>query len=118
MKTMQCQRNLVKSILARGFQCHTPSYGHGHHAPRYVHVQPQYSSNCEWVVTGHGYHARKVWVCKAPVHVHVKAPEHVKVVEPKVVKVVPNVNQTLGYDPAAFAKIGLPGRQVPECKKY
>ena len=36
----------------------------------------------------------------------------------KVVKVVPNVNQTLGYDPAVFAKIGLPGRQVPECKKY
>ena len=28
----------------------------------------------------------------------------------KVVKVVPNVNQTLGYDPAVFAKIGLPGR--------
>jgi len=36
----------------------------------------------------------------------------------KVVKVVPNVNQTLGYDPAVFAKIGLPGRNVPECKKY
>jgi len=29
------------------------------------------------------------------------------------------VNQTLGYDPAVFAKIGLPGRTVvPECKKY
>ena len=35
----------------------------------------------------------------------------------KVVKVVPNVNQTLGIDPAAFAKIGLPGREVPVCKK-
>jgi branched-chain amino acid transport system substrate-binding protein len=36
----------------------------------------------------------------------------------KVVKVVPNVTQTLGYDPAVFAKIGLPSRTVPECKKY
>jgi ABC-type branched-subunit amino acid transport system substrate-binding protein len=36
----------------------------------------------------------------------------------KVVKVVPNVNQTLGYDPAVFAKIGSPSRTVPECKKY
>ena len=36
----------------------------------------------------------------------------------KVVKVIPNVNQTLGYDPATFAKIGLPSRTVPECKKY
>ena len=35
----------------------------------------------------------------------------------KVVKVVPNVNQTLGFDPAVFAKIGLPGREVPACKK-
>jgi ABC-type branched-subunit amino acid transport system substrate-binding protein len=35
----------------------------------------------------------------------------------KVVKVVPNVNQTLGFDPAIFAKIGLPGREVPVCKK-
>ena len=35
----------------------------------------------------------------------------------KVVKVVPNVNQTLGFDPAVFAKIGLPGREVPVCKK-
>ena len=35
----------------------------------------------------------------------------------KVVKVVPNVNQTLGVDPAVFAKIGLPGREVPVCKK-
>jgi branched-chain amino acid transport system substrate-binding protein len=36
----------------------------------------------------------------------------------KVVKVIPNVNQTLGYDPAVFAKIGLPSRTIPECKKY
>ncbi len=35
----------------------------------------------------------------------------------KVVEVVPNVNQTLGIDPAAFAKIGLPGREIPVCKK-
>jgi branched-chain amino acid transport system substrate-binding protein len=35
----------------------------------------------------------------------------------KVVQVVPNVNETLGIDPAAFAKIGLPGREVPVCKK-
>ena len=35
----------------------------------------------------------------------------------KVVKVVPNVNQTLGFEPAVFAKIGLPGREVPVCKK-
>jgi len=34
------------------------------------------------------------------------------------VKVIPNVNQTLGYDPAVFSKIGLPGRTIPECKKY
>ena len=27
-----------------------------------------------------------------------------------------NVNQTLGIDPEAFARIGLPGREVPECK--
>jgi branched-chain amino acid transport system substrate-binding protein len=36
----------------------------------------------------------------------------------KVVKVVPNVPQTLGLDPAVFAKIGVPARDVPECKKY
>ena len=36
----------------------------------------------------------------------------------KVVKVIPNVNQTLGYPPEVFAKIGLPSRTVPECKKY
>ena len=35
-----------------------------------------------------------------------------------VVAVVPNVSQTLGYDPAVFAKIGLPSRNNPECKKY
>src|ERR1700720_3697117 len=35
----------------------------------------------------------------------------------KVVKVVPNVNQTLGFDPAVFAKIGLPGREGPVCQK-
>jgi ABC-type branched-subunit amino acid transport system substrate-binding protein len=36
----------------------------------------------------------------------------------KLVKIVPNVNQTLGLDPAKFAKIGLPGRDIPVCKKY
>jgi branched-chain amino acid transport system substrate-binding protein len=35
----------------------------------------------------------------------------------KVVRVVPNVNQTLGFEPAVFARIGLPGREVPVCKK-
>src|SRR6201996_8631594 len=35
----------------------------------------------------------------------------------KVVSVVPNVNQPRGYDPRVFAKIGLPSRTVPECKK-
>jgi branched-chain amino acid transport system substrate-binding protein len=34
------------------------------------------------------------------------------------VKIVENVNQTLGYDEAEFRKIGLPGRDVPECKAY
>jgi branched-chain amino acid transport system substrate-binding protein len=34
----------------------------------------------------------------------------------QVVKVVENVNQTLGYDEAKFRSIGLPGREVPECK--
>ena len=34
----------------------------------------------------------------------------------KLVKIVPNVNQTLGIDPAAFAKIGLPARETPVCK--
>ena len=35
----------------------------------------------------------------------------------KVVKVVPNVDQRLGFSKAAFDKIGLPGREVPVCKK-
>lgn len=35
----------------------------------------------------------------------------------KVVKVVPNVPQTLGFDPSVFVKIGLPGRKVPVYKK-
>ena len=35
----------------------------------------------------------------------------------KVVKIVPDVNQVLGYDPAVFAKFGLPSRTNPECKK-
>lgn len=34
----------------------------------------------------------------------------------KLVSIKENVNQTLGIDPAAFAKIGLPSRDVPECK--
>ena len=34
----------------------------------------------------------------------------------KLVKIVPNVNQTLGIDSAAFAKIGLPARETPVCK--
>ena len=37
----------------------------------------------------------------------------------KMVKVIPNVRQTLGFDEAAFAKLGLPSRTNPECKaKY
>jgi ABC-type branched-subunit amino acid transport system substrate-binding protein len=36
----------------------------------------------------------------------------------KVVEVVPNVNQTLGIPLDEFKKIGLPSRDVPECKKY
>jgi ABC-type branched-subunit amino acid transport system substrate-binding protein len=35
----------------------------------------------------------------------------------KVVKVVPNVQQRLGFSKEVFDKIGLPGRDVPECKK-
>ena len=35
----------------------------------------------------------------------------------KVVKVVPNVDQRLGFTKEAFDKIGLPGREVPVCKK-
>jgi ABC-type branched-subunit amino acid transport system substrate-binding protein len=34
----------------------------------------------------------------------------------KFVKTVPDVNQTLGFEPAAFQKIGLPSRTNPECK--
>jgi ABC-type branched-subunit amino acid transport system substrate-binding protein len=36
----------------------------------------------------------------------------------KLVKTIPSVPQTLGMDPAKFAKIGVPSRDVPECKKY
>jgi len=36
----------------------------------------------------------------------------------KLVKIVPNVNQTLGIDPAVFKTIGLPARDVPACKKF
>ncbi|MGI9514514.1 MAG: ABC transporter substrate-binding protein [Anderseniella sp.] len=36
----------------------------------------------------------------------------------KLVKIVPNVNQTLGIDPEVFKSVGLPSRDVPECKKY
>jgi ABC-type branched-subunit amino acid transport system substrate-binding protein len=36
----------------------------------------------------------------------------------KVVKVVANVNQRLGFPKEVFDKIGLPSRDVPECKKY
>lgn len=35
-----------------------------------------------------------------------------------VVKVVENVNQTLGMDPELFKTIGLPARDVPECKVF
>jgi hypothetical protein len=31
--------------------------------------------------------------------------------------VVPNVDQRLGFSKAVFDKIGLPGREVPVCKK-
>jgi branched-chain amino acid transport system substrate-binding protein len=34
----------------------------------------------------------------------------------KVVKVVPNVQQRLGFSKEVFDRIGLPGRDVPECK--
>lgn len=37
----------------------------------------------------------------------------------KMIKVIPDVRQTLGFDEAAFAKLGLPSRTNPECKaKY
>jgi branched-chain amino acid transport system substrate-binding protein len=35
----------------------------------------------------------------------------------KVVQVVPNVKETLGLSKEVFDKIGLPGREVPVCKK-
>ncbi len=35
----------------------------------------------------------------------------------KVVETIPSVNQTLGMDPAKFAAIGTPARDVPVCKK-
>ncbi|RMD94512.1 MAG: ABC transporter substrate-binding protein [Alphaproteobacteria bacterium] len=35
----------------------------------------------------------------------------------KLVKVIENVNQTLGLPKETFAKIGLPSRDTPECKK-
>ena len=35
----------------------------------------------------------------------------------KVVQVVPNVDQRLGFSKVVFDKIGLPGREVPVCKK-
>ena len=35
----------------------------------------------------------------------------------KVVKVVPNVQQRLGFSKEVFDRIGLPGREIPECKK-
>lgn len=35
----------------------------------------------------------------------------------QVVAVVEDVNQTLGYDEQTFKAIGLPGRDVPECKQ-
>ena len=34
------------------------------------------------------------------------------------VRTVADVPQTLGIDPAVFASIGAPGREVPECKKH
>ena len=34
----------------------------------------------------------------------------------KLIKVIENVNQTMGIDKEAFAAIGLPSRDVPECK--
>lgn len=36
----------------------------------------------------------------------------------QLVKIVPNVNQTLGIDPATFQKIGAPTRAGIECKTY
>lgn len=36
----------------------------------------------------------------------------------QVVSIKENVPQTLGIDPTVFASIGLPSREVPECKAY
>ena len=35
----------------------------------------------------------------------------------KAMKVIPDVKQTLGFTPEQFAKLGLPSRTNPECKK-
>ena len=35
----------------------------------------------------------------------------------KAVKLVPDVKQTLAFTPEQFAKLGLPSRTNPECKK-
>ncbi|HML09158.1 MAG TPA: ABC transporter substrate-binding protein [Xanthobacteraceae bacterium] len=35
----------------------------------------------------------------------------------KVVKIVPNVQQRLGFSKEVFDRIGLPGREIPVCKK-
>ena len=35
----------------------------------------------------------------------------------KVAKIIPNVQQRLGFSKEVFDKIGLPGREVPVCKK-
>ena len=35
----------------------------------------------------------------------------------KAMKLIPDVKQTLGFTPEAFAKLGLPSRTNPECKK-
>ncbi len=35
----------------------------------------------------------------------------------KLVKIKKDVNQTLGLDPETFKKIGVPGREVPECRR-
>lgn len=35
----------------------------------------------------------------------------------KLVETIPEVPQTLGMDPAVFAKIGIPARENPPCKK-
>ena len=35
----------------------------------------------------------------------------------KVVEAIPRVPQTLGIDPTRFARMGVPARENPECKK-